>query len=961
VVNRLAIRLAVLSVLCAFAGLCLGPVAGAQACDAGNQHEFGVSPGCFDMQVTAPPTATNLAPDFTAAGGHPYEVVTTIRFNAPADAEPEAFRPPEPAKDVFIGLPAGLAINSAAPAVCSMTQLTEGEGLEDGTGCAPASQVGTVEVDVDLGGEVGQVPGIPLFNMGSTPGAASQFGFGLLGVSIVTNTELAAGSSSEASLKIQNLTQTLGIVGMGVSLWGVPADPRHTPDRACPHEALPGEFGGPSCAAGVPARGFIRLPTACTGPTITSLRTDSWTHPGNFKSAEAESHLAPGILGDPTDLGGYPVPYPGLDSIQWGAPQGFTDCDQPPFNPSMEIQPTSHSADSPTGLDIGLKFPQTGLDDPEGIAESDLKSASFTFPQGLAINVAVANGLDVCTAAQIDIDAPGPASCPDSSKLGTVEIQSPALGDALRGSIYAAAPAAGATGSALPVYLAAEDEDTVVKLAGRVATDGSSGPLVTALEGVPQIPIASLDLHFFSGQRAPFVTPPTCGAYSSVGSFVPWARSETVTRTSEFSITSGAGGAPCAGKLADLPFKPGFSAGVTNPVAGATTAFTMQLSRSDGQQELSALDLSLPAGLMASLRGVETCSDAGLRAAAFSGHSAAAEVARPSCPPASKIGSLTVAAGAGTEPFYLKTGKLYFAGPYQGSQLSIAAIVPLLAGPLDSQTSVLRMPLQIDPRDGHLSLQVSLQGLGGSGLKLQSLAMNLDRPGFLVNPTHCLPGSIKGRVGGSGGAVADVSAPFQIVDCGALGFAPRLRMQLLGGKAALHHAAHPQLGATVDGLQGGANLRRVDITLPDSEQLDPAHIHEICMNAAFARDKCPKGSRYGSLTVVSPMLEKPLGGSMYMRPSRHKFPDLVATLRGQLNVDMVGRIAFSGGRLRFVFDSLPDLPISKFALTMFGGNRGLLVNNRNLCAAPVRSSASLEAQNGKAVNRSVRAKVRCGG
>ncbi len=48
-----------------------------------------------------------------------------------------------------------------------------------------------------------------------------------------------------------------------------------------------------------------------------------------------------------------------------------------------------------------------------------------------------------------------------------------------------------------------------------------------------------------------------------------------------------------------------------------------------------------------------------------------------------------------------------------------------------------------------------------------------------------------------------------------------------------------------------------------------------------------------------------------------------------------GVISAAKARIKNVFYPVPDVPVSKFVLTMKGGKRGLLVNSRDLCAQPL--------------------------
>ena len=58
-------------------------------------------------------------------------------------------------------------------------------------------------------------------------------------------------------------------------------------------------------------------------------------------------------------------------------------------------------------------------------------------------------------------------------------------------------------------------------------------------------------------------------------------------------------------------------------------------------------------------------------------------------------------------------------------------------------------------------------------------------------------------------------------------------------------------------------------------------------------------------------------------------------------------ISAAKARIRTVFDPVPDVPVSRFTMTMFGGKRSLLENSRNLCGKPALSVLALTAQNDK--------------
>jgi hypothetical protein len=929
--------------------LLVGPAAPALACDSSTETTFGVSPGCFDVQFSGAPDGDSLAPGFFQAGGHPDLFQMALKVNAPAAGSPllGPYWPPEPIKDVQVELPAGVVADPTGVAPCSLDRLGEVAGLESAPMCPPASQVGTVTITIPFPeGQPLVIAGLPLYNLKPSPGSVARFGLNLLGLVTAFDAKLLGSPRSGLRVELSGLNQGVPVIGLEVFLWGTPADQGHDGERACPGAALPGLGGGPACPAGAPRKAFLRMPTSCTGPTRTSLQVDSWSRPGVFQTASVTGHHPPSLFGDPAEPASYPAPYPGLDAAQWGPPAGLTGCGGPGFDPSLSVQPTSSAAAEPTGLDVRLRLDQEGLGDPDAVASSDLRDARVELPPGLTANPSVANGLASCSDHELGLDSDRPPSCPAASTLGTVEARSPLLEAPLRGSIYFSSASPTPAGLRLSVNVVAGNEAAIVKLPAQITVDRATGQMTTVLRDLPQVPIAELRLSFFSGERAPFVNPGVCGSFASVGRFTPWARSTETEVVDRFSLDRGRGGGPCPAEGGSLPLNPRFVAGLDRPIAGASTPLRLELGRDEGQQVLTSFHVSLPAGLSASLGELERCSEASLAAISGRALDGRAELTEPSCPLASALGKAAVAVGSGSEPLRLSSGRVYLAGPYDGAPLSLAIVIPAVSGQVDLGTVMARAKLALNPDSGRLALSGGLPTTQqGVPLGLRSIALEIDRPGVIRAPTHCRRGSIVAWVGGAAGAVARVSSPFQVHDCDKLDFRPGLRVRLLG-KGAARHGAHPQMRFVVRPRPGDANLAGATIELPESEQLDPTRLRAICSVERFEAEQCPAGSRYGRVVAVSPALGRALTGAIYLRESKRGFPDLAVRLRGEFELSLTGRIVFAGGRIRLVLRRLPDLPLTKLELTLAGGRRGLLVNNRNLCRQAAGIAATMRGANG---------------
>ncbi len=427
--------------------------------------------------------------------------------------------------------------------------------------------------------------------------------------------------------------------------------------------------------------------------------------------------------------------------------------------------------------------------------------AGVTFTPGPAPE---AKRLSVATFGAIAPGAPqftdAPADCPPASKIGTVRIDSPAVIDhPLEGSIFLATPNQNPFDSVLALYIAVDDpvSGLVLKLPAEVVGDPATGQLTTTFSETPQLPFEDLQFEFFKGAGAPLKTGIACGTFAVHTEMTPWTAPEGGVAQPEdsFEIERGAGAGPCVKDEASAPNTPKFEAGTFEPTAGLYSPFTLKIARVDGSQRLTGIDATLPKGLLARLAGVPYCSDAALASAASS--TGKAEQASPACPAASRVGSVTVGAGAGPTPVYAN-GSVYLAGPYKGAPLSLAVVAPAVAGPFDLGTVVVRNALYINPETAqvHAVSDPIPSILKGIPLDLRTVLLNLDRGKFTKNPTSCNPLAITGSITALSGQSSPYSQNFQVGDCNKLGFKPKLTLALKGGTK---RTGHPALRAVLTG------------------------------------------------------------------------------------------------------------------------------------------------------------------
>ncbi len=904
-----------------------GGAAATQAIEATNQVSNDPAPPGLAEYAIESLGADGLEAD--EAGSHPFALVT--RFAANTELAPDGSAAPllgagGDLKDVEVRLPPGLVGNPTVAPRCSakdfvtvQTEVVEGTTYYQ-TACPDASAVGVIAI--------GQVEGVtnqpslgPIYNIEPPPGMPAQFGFQVAGNPLYLDTEVRSDSDFGVTAILRNSSQAKRVTAANVTIWGVPADLIHNPIRGNCAEA------GGTCLPGVEPRPFLRMPTSCVAPLLFTLSFDSWLTPGAFHEGSFSS----------------PAP---------------VECSQPDFDPSIAVDTSSEVADSPTGFDVTLNIPQN--EDPDGIGTADLRDASVTLPEGLLVNPASADGLAGCSPEQIGLLTPigqvparfsrTPAACPDASKVGSVQVDTPLLVDPLKGAVYLAQQGENPFGSLLSIYIAVDDPriGIDVKLAGKVNPDPNTGRLTTTFVANPQLPFEQFDLSFFPGARASLRTPAKCGSYAVTTSLTPHTAPESgppATPEGSFDVSSGPSGACPSGAL-----DPSFSAGLTDGSAGAYSPFVVRLTRPDASGEFAGLTAVPPRGVLAKLAGIPYCPETGLEQAAARSNpgDATVELASPSCPGGSAVGTVTTGVGSGPSPFYT-SGKLYLAGPYRGAPLSLAAIVPAQAGPFDLGVVVSRVALHIDSETAQVEAVSDPlpKILSGIPLDIRDLRVNLDRPQFTIAPTNCREMAVQATVSGVDGTSKSLADRFQVDGCRKLGFSPRLSLKLKGGTK---RGDYPALQATLRAKRGQANIGRTSVALPHSEFLAQEHIATICTRVQFAAGNCPKGSIYGKARAFSPLLDKPLEGPVYMRSSSHDLPDLVAALRGQIPIDLVGRIDTFRGGIRTTFAEVPDAPVSKFILSMKGGRKSLLSNSRNICRSVNKATVTMTGQNGKPHN-----------
>lgn len=943
---------------------------------------FGLVPGSVDS------TSLDEEENFSAqAAGHPFDVTTTFRIKTVPDTRGGTFEGHEVPdgshlRQVTVEAPPGLVGDPTATPRCDLAEFLSGNGCPDST------QVGIERTDMDVAFGRSTFPG-PVYNLRPQVGQPALFGFNVILVPVLAVPTIRSESDYGIDFNVINIDESTSVFGNDFTFWGNPGSHLHDEERG---QRLKEESGHIvtercsdgreltqvekeqhlklQCPSGAPERAFLTNPPDCEHGPFT-VRTEVLSWHGDTDSQSILTHN------------------------NTGEPAGVDRCDRVPFDPTIDAEPSTKNASNPSGLDFDMQIPDTGLLNPVGRAQSLLKKAVVTLPQGYTLNPSAGEGLGYCTEAQYEAEKVGTKpgeGCPNASKLGDVTVDSPLLetGELAEGSLYIAQPndptKAGEENpfdSLVAMYLVARvpERGVIVKSAGKVDLDPSTGQITTTFDELPQLPFSSFKLHFREGGRAPLVTPSSCGEKTTKALLYPYSDPTVPTEVTSVSlITNGADGGACP-KGGLPPFKPGLIAGSINNAAGRFTPFNVRLTREDDEQEITHFSIKLPPGVSGKLAGIPKCPNAAIALAKSRERIGGGreEQLSPSCPLPSEIGHTLVGAGVGSVLTYIP-GKVYLAGPYHGDPLSIVAITSGVVGPFDIGTVAVREALEINPETAEVFIDATGSDpiphiVDGVATHIRDLRTYVDRSQFMLNPTDCDRTSTASTVLGSGlnfASEADdnpitVATPFQAADCAALPFEPKLSLRLIGGtKRGAHPAFRSRL--LMHGI-GEAAIERAQVTLPHSEFIENAHFNTICTRTQFKAGEgngtqCPAGSVYGKAKAITPLLDEALEGPVFLRSSEHQLPDLVVALHTPdgIDFDLVGRVdSVKGGGIRTTFESAPDAPVKEFVLAMQGGKKGLFVNSTDVCVGRHRAEIKLSAHNGKRQASRPALKADCGG
>jgi hypothetical protein len=751
--------------------------------------------------------------------------------------------------------------------------------------CPEQSQIGTFETVLANGAKTE----LPLFEL--EPPAGQPITIGTKpAFDLPVTTELRP-SDFGITVRASDLPQEKITEGH-LELWGVPAD--HQGEAASLRRAL------------------LSAPTAC-GPLSFTFQARSWEEESPWLSASSET-------------------------------EPLTGCEDLRFEPKLGIHLSNPEVDAPTGMQTVMSMPEEG--DPDELAQAQIKNVAVEMPSGIALSPGGAAALTACSDAQLGLGSGAEARCPQSSKVGSVELSTPAIEGVLTGTIYLGEEK---PGERFRVFVVARAVGTTVKSVGALRVSPTTGHLSTVLEGLPPLSLSRMAMTFDGGPEALFATPLTCGAVSASARFASYGGGPPVEASGSAAVNTGPGGSPCSAP----PFSPQLLTTSSTSRAGHLTTFSSIMRRRPGEQMPSRFSVTMPAGLSAAVNAVQLCSEA--------------DAAAARCPQASRVGSVVTVIGSapGTATLH---GGLYFTGPFGGAPFGMAVQIQARLGAFDLGTISMRGAGAVDPRTGRLTISMDQmpESVEGVPVRLQSFQMDMDRTGFIRNPTSCAANSTDAHLVAASGASADLSTPFPVRGCRRLRFRPAIKLALVGRRE-LRKGGRPGLHVALRLRRHDANLRTMRLSLPAALEFAPGGVEEICSRYDAVRGKCPSGSRIGSATIQTSLLKKPLNGAIFVaQPRGDGLPDTWTRFRGEgIEVNMKGRSVVEDGRLVIDMDGLPDIPLSSLTMRLRQGSQGAISLGGRPCSdgnpRPLGADVAMVGQNGgrRSFRAGIAIKARC--
>jgi hypothetical protein len=337
--------------------------------------------------------------------------------------------------------------------------------------------------------------------------------------------------------------------------------------------------------------------------------------------------------------------------------------------------------------------------------------------------------------------------------------------------------------------------------------------------------------------------------------------------------------------------------------------------------------ISLPPGLVGNPSATARCTQADFRA--------------DDCAASTRVGTTSVVTAI---PLLLglpitATGDVYNVQPSTGEPARLGVVV---RPPLGADKVFIPVPIRLRPADGGLDsiitglpTKIGIPLLGDVDMWVNSMSLTLfGTPGttpFVTLPTSCAAATAHISARSGAGTSSSRSDSFTPTGCANVPFDPSAGIALENTRRGAPSGYTISLNVPADETPiRQAHVRRAEVVLPEGTTLSPPVATGLvaCTNAQFTGGHCPAASQIGTVSFATPLIGT-LGGTVsFGEPRGGAYRLLVEVAEQGVQLDLLGTVRLdpSTGRITTVFDDLPQVPFTAFALSFRGGDHAVLAN-----------------------------------
>jgi hypothetical protein len=377
-----------------------------------------------------------------------------------------------------------------------------------------------------------------------------------------------------------------------------------------------------------------------------------------------------------------------------------------------------------------------------------------------------------------------------------------------------------------------------------------------------------------------------------------------------------------------------FTVTPSSTAAAGHPNLTIDTVFSGASDNLKNLTVHLPPGLVGNPNAATKCTQS--------------QFDSDSCPGTSVVGTVTnnvTATALGLLPITQDiTDNVYDVAPSAGepARLGIWVHPPNIEGALIDKV---KLPVTVSVRPGDFGLDTSISNipntlnstlLGSIPVTINSISLTLNgtasNGNFVTLPSSCTPATTQIDVTSYSSTSVSKQSTFTPTGCGSVAFHPTMAVSLENTRADTPSGYTVTLGVPAN----NSTVKRAQVVLPAGTVLSPAAANgaTACTDAQLgvgsaAPGACPDSSQIGTASIVTPLLGT-LNGKVFLgQPTPTQLLRLFVDIeQSGVKIKLPGTVTPdpSNGQLTTVFDNLPQVPFTSFALSFRGGPTAILSN-----------------------------------